>query len=159
MSVVAKKNPPKIVRGNLAPPEGAQLTGELHFGQPVYYEMVPTFERVLVRDPDGKPVWMMRGDVKIKPEYELVQTGEERRDFVIEDLGNGMTFRNYDFRPDADEQRRAEERAANTPEALRRELDAMKRAFAALGVRPEDLAAIATQEQESDATPAAKRRK
>lgn len=93
---------PPIVRGNVTPPPGARYTGELHLGfQPVYAQKKRDWVRVPARDVDGNLLYHLNGDgTRRAPKWELVEGEEYEVEFVIDDLGNGITTKNFYFRAD-----------------------------------------------------------
>lgn len=97
--IIGASNKP-AVRGNMTPPRGAIPTGELYQGRTVYKELRRRFKRQLARDPDGEILYHTgpNGEKK-RPMWELAEDTPEWIEYVIDDLGNGMTYRNTGFRP------------------------------------------------------------
>jgi hypothetical protein len=150
-----------IVRGNMTPPRGARIAGLHRNGFPIYEETVPVTTRREKRDSDGNIVYVIGPDgSRRRPQMERYVVGEETRQFIIEDAGNGMTRKNYHFAPSAEELAGAHERA----EAAAAQADLLELAKAARdeGVRLPDLvrsirAALADDDGEAQQTEGQKR--
>ena len=131
------KKMPRI-RGNKDPNPNWSLTGEIVQGQPVYYYDLPNY---VVRDligPDGKEVWEYNEKTNrpIRKIRERVIDPDEptiRKEFIIVDLGNGITQKNFYFRPDPEEVQRVEaQEALADPSALLERFQAMEAELTAL---------------------------
>lgn len=80
-------------------------TGEYHRDTagnqwPVYIERRYTTTREAIRDADGQPMYHLAADgSRRRPMYQRVRSGSRDREFIYMPLGNGLTQKNYHFRP------------------------------------------------------------
>lgn len=103
----------KKVRGNENPDPSWDMTGEIvstsQGGKPVYVERVKNVRKVVKLDNAGNEIWMKTpAGQPVKPVTELVQDPEKpfvSQEFILWDLGNGITTKNYHFRPDPNEKK------------------------------------------------------
>lgn len=99
----------KAVRHNMEPPAEAEMTGEVHTNSagdrfPVYRETVPVEGRRPQRDADGNVLYHLRPDgSRHRPMMESFIQSVVSREYVIEPVGNGITQKNFNFRPTKDE--------------------------------------------------------
>lgn len=138
----------KIVRGNTSKPSDAEFTGRYHRDQPIYVEKVPVFRLVPLKDETGEVVYKHWNNGRKRVEMVPEVTGYEEREYVIEDLGNGMTPKNYAFQPTAQEVQRKKAADELTPEALLRFKRQVESVFKKLNLSPEDVAQLARDEEE-----------
>lgn len=95
----------KKVQHNLTPPDDAIMTGEVHVDTagdryPVYREVVTITGRKQMRDAEGQVLYHLRPDgSKHRPMMESYVMEEKIRDFTIVPVGNGISQKNYNFRP------------------------------------------------------------
>lgn len=134
------------IRPNLTKPRDAEFTGRYHGADPIYHEKRPVFSMVTKRDDAGEIIYKLNRDGSRRCPLRVQEVERyEEREFVIVDLGNGMTTRNYDFRPDPEESARATAAEAAQPEKVLFELEVMRRALAKAGIDSEDLAKEAAE--------------
>lgn len=100
---VAMRQIPKI-RGNTDPDPEWKLRGDMVDGKPVFIEALPNVKRVPKKGPDGKDVWRINPQTgePISQRFILILDPDEpvlERQFVLDDLGNGMVIKNYHFAP------------------------------------------------------------
>jgi hypothetical protein len=145
----------RVVRGNMQKPRKATFTGRYHGDQPIYSEKVPIYGKpVPVLDEAGEPVYKVynNGSKKLRTKPNI--TGYRDREYVIEDLGNGQTPKNYDFAPTAAELARIQAVEATQPDKLAAFVDKVNRVFDKLGLSDDDvdrLAAVAEDEEQGNA--------
>lgn len=145
----------KVVRGNTNKPKNADFTGRYHRDQPIFVEKLPIIEHKPIRDAAGEPVRKHWNNGRSRIETEPVVTRYEEREFVIEDLGNGQTPRNYHFAPTEEELERQAAVAATQPDQVARFIERTNRIFDKLGLSEEDLEELAGNgEAEGDDAPA-----
>lgn len=95
----------KIIQHNLAPPDEAIPTGEYHVTDngdryPVYKEVREITKAQPQRDPEGHILYHLRADgSKHRPMMERVVVGHEEREYIIVPVGNGISQKEYHFRP------------------------------------------------------------
>jgi hypothetical protein len=113
MQQKARKNK-KAIRSPLVPPRGARATGEtVEWGgdlRHVYVEMRPIQDRSEVRqlrDPEtGRPLFhpAPQGAAALPTRERFVTIPEDhpdaKREFILDDLGNGTVQKVFSFRPD-----------------------------------------------------------
>lgn len=96
-----------IVHAPETPKNDWELTGELHRtvngAKPVYRERIKNLKKVQVVDENGVPQYQKHPTtgMNVRPMTELVQDEKEpfiEREFVLENPGTGMVWKNYNFR-------------------------------------------------------------
>lgn len=89
-----------------------KLTGEIENGRPVCRETLPNLKLVPVVIDGEEQYWRHptsgRAMYQIKQWVQDEKTPWITRDFIQVNLGNGLAFKNYDFRSSADDIRRRE---------------------------------------------------
>lgn len=149
----------KPIRGNLKPPKGAVLTGELlPDGRPVYRRK--KWRKADVRpmtDTAGRPVYK-KSMPGLAPEQRMEAVLEPYEvEFVLDDAGNGMTFENYRFRPTAYELE--QERRREMERRGQEQLGELATALAAADLTiPDLIRSIRGEKAEKPADPMAKAR-
>ena len=97
----------KAIRGNMKPDPSWKHTGEIFQGEMVYIEKYMESVKIPRVDREGNEVWIkhpVTGEpIRQVMDMELVP---REREFILHDLGNGQTVKNYFFRPDPDEEYR-----------------------------------------------------
>jgi hypothetical protein len=142
---------PKIVRGNTTKPRDAEFTGRYHRDQPIYAEAEPVFEQRVVKDDAGEIIYELNRDgTRKRPKVKAVVKGHRTREFILEDLGNGVVSKNYAFKPDPAEVERQRAQEATAPEALAAFVDKVNRVFEKMGLSEEDIEALASDEDEEE---------
>lgn len=142
-----------FIRGEETLPYGARRTGEFSAtGKEVYAEDEEIREEVQLYGPDKKPRWYTNPDgTRKKPmtEFQVVEVRE--RKFILEQIGNGMVQKNYDFQPDPMEAERARIAAENSPEKVRERMQRQEAILLALaeklGMDPKELTEMAGAEK------------
>jgi hypothetical protein len=87
-------------------PDGCEFRGEyINWGgvtKKVFHEKIEVRETREITDNQGNPVWKRGpGGVVLDVTMKVTSTtGFKEREFIIDDLGNGMTEKIYKFRPD-----------------------------------------------------------
>lgn len=87
------------IRSDNAAPQGAKMTGKMHRGKPIYIERKQKFVN-RQKEIGGDLQWIERNGRKIAPMMERVPDPDEpfvEREFVLEDMGNGILQKNYHF--------------------------------------------------------------
>lgn len=129
----------KIIRGNTSKPKDAEFTGRYHGNQQIYAEKVAIIEQQVVKDAAGEVVYKHWNNGRKRPEMEPVVVGYETREFVIDDLGNGMTPKNYAFAPDPAEIAREQAREKASPERMVAFMERLEKGLNKLGVNLDEV--------------------
>lgn len=141
------------VKGNMDRPDGATMVGVHSSGVPIYEETVPKYKTRPLKDALGKPVYLMRGGQAVQQRFEQVEDGTVTRKFILNDLGNGVVQKNYDFEASEDEVARIEAAAQATPDAVLARLEKIERGLALSGLALDDLEALAERDAASRRQP------
>lgn len=141
----------KIIRGNMTKPRNAQFTGRYHGDQMIYSERRPIRgDEVPLLDKAGKEVQRTRNGLTRTVTHRPI-VDYEIREFVIEDLGNGQTPKNYAFAPDPNEVNKARLAEAATPEKMVAFMAKMDRLMKKMGLDEQDIDALmASDEADED---------
>lgn len=138
----------KVVRPNLTKPRDATFTGRYHGDQMIYSEQVPIYgPDTPVVDAAGKEVVRTRGGITRTVTHRPL-LGHETREYVIEDLGNGQTPKNYDFAPDPNEIARAQAAEAASPEKMVDFMAKMQAFMQKMGLDEDDLNQLVADKSE-----------
>lgn len=142
----------KVVRGNTTKPREAEFAGRYHGDHPVYVEKEPILKHVPLLDEMGEPVrkyWNNgRSRIETVPEVQ----GYEEREYIIVDLGNGMTKKNYHFHPSEADLVQAKAQEEATPAKMIAFMEKVDRVFEKLGLSAEDVEELAKDESTAAAT-------
>lgn len=123
----------KIIRGNTDLPDGARRTGRYtHNDKEIFVEDEPIYEERQRVDAAGDPIYRLnRAGEKISKLMEREITGFREREFVLDDLGNGVVTKNYDFAPEPGEMERIAARERLDPTDLEKRMARLEGMLAA----------------------------
>lgn len=128
----------KAVRGNMTPPRGSQPVGSYFDGRTIWRLARKTFKRAVKRDEDGNIFYHLNADgTRRAPQYENVPGEPRVFDFVIDDMGNGMTYINENFAPAAGELEKKQLEAARASN-----MDRLSLALESANLSIEDIVAV-----------------
>jgi hypothetical protein len=133
------------VRGNTDQPAGARFTGKhATNGRPIYAETARDYATRPAKDAAGAVLYHLNADgTRRAPKMEQYVKREYDREFIMDDLGNGVVVKNYAFQPAADEVARIEAAAEAAPEAVLNRLATLEAALAKMGIGEQHLKALA----------------
>lgn len=135
-----------IVKGDKSPPADAVVVGQwtLPNGtvEPIYEEAEILRENREVTDSSGAVIYELNADgTKKRPLRMNVEIGVRKKQFILVDLGNGQTIKNYNYPGDEAEQARIAAQQANAPDAMAGRLARLEAFLERLGITDDEVGA------------------